>query len=476
MRAHFRRVLPVFDKGVVFPCLPVPTGVPVTGAFFGLAMSMFLAAILLCVPQPLDSPPPSFRAARRLVRLLDEHVRSIPGMHRLSTRRLMQGVSILAVVEWPAQPLFNVSLTRHERESLRRAARASVLASAAYSTFGVLLVEWARSPLQMIRAMWWMLCGLHRPRMAAFEIHTRGLGLRASDVLHAQWRPQLMDRQGDAGSKDVSPSTSTLAAYVPAHFIVLDHRERALILVIRGSLDLEDVVTIVEVEPTRHDERLLGRGCHGGMAAAARTLVARHERLLRDTLRRHPGYRLDLAGHSLGAGIATFAAVLLQRALPHLTVVHAYAFAPPCSLPLRESGRHDALVDAYVYAADVVPRLSVGSVHGLCEAVEVVTRRRDGRHDDGSRAGSSADATGARAEMHRRWAGLPRQSTRYPPGRLRQLEPVHARRRGGSGHEHRLLCPCRRGLGLLRVHPSMFRDHGFDRYACALASLAEQVQ
>lgn len=430
---------------------------------------MFLTAILLCVhpPQPLDSPPPSFRAARRLVRLLDEHVRSIPGMHRLSTRRLMQGVSILAAVEWPAQPLFNVSLTdRHERESLRRAARASVLASAAYSTFGVLLVEWARSPLQMLRAMWWMLCGLHRPRMAAFEIHTRGLGLRASDVLHAQWRPRLMARQGDVGSKDVSPSTSTLAAYVPAHFIVLDHRERAVILVIRGSLDLEDVVTIVEVAPTHHDERLLGRGCHGGMAAAARTLVARHERLLRDTLHRHPGYRLDLAGHSLGAGIATFAAVLLQRALPHRTVVHAYAFAPPCSLPLRESGRHDALVDAYVYAADVVPRLSVGSVHGLCEAVEAVTRR----HDDGSRAGSSADA-----ETHGRWAGPPRHSTRYPPGRLRQLEPVHARRRGGCGRELLLLRPCRRGLGLLRLHPSMFRDHGFDRYACALASLAEQV-
>ena len=142
-----------------------------------------------------------------------------------------------------------------------------------------------------------------------------------------------------------------------------------------------------------------------------------------------------------------------------------------------------SVVPTPAYAADVVPRLSVGSVHGLCEAVEVVTRRRDGRHDDGSRAGSSAhhgassaDAAGARAEMHGRWAGLPRQSTRYPPGRLRQLEPVHARRRGGSGHEHRLLRPCRRGLGLLRVHPSMFRDHGFDRYACALASLAEQVQ
>ena len=409
---------------------------------------------------------------------MDEHVGAIPG----STQRLLQGVSRLAVTEWPSQPLFNVALSGKERESLRRAARASVLSSAAYSTFGVLLVEWTRSPLQLIRVLWQMLCGLHRPHATAFQIHTKSLGLTARDLLHAQWRPRLLDHRGDAGPQDVEPSTSTLAAYVPAHFIAVDHAERAVVLVIRGTLALEDVVTIVEVAATPHDERELGRGCHGGMAAAARTLVTQHGSLLEETLRRYPGYRLDIAGHSLGAGIATFAAVLLRRSLPRRTKLHAYAFAPPCTLPLCESRRHDALVDAYVYAADVVPRLSIGSIHRLCEAAEKAEKAETSAHDE-----QTSVRAVVRDHVKASHRGRPTASMRFPTGRLRQLEPIAKpwgaqgsgggvgdawRRRGGRACEHVLLRPCRRGLGLIRLRRSMFRDHGFDRYECALTSLA----
>ena len=78
-----------------------------------------------------------------------------------------------------------------------------------------------------------------------------------------------------------------------------------MVLVVRGTLALEDMVTIFEVAPTRRDERELGRHCHGGMAAAARRLVEQHGVLLDKALREHPGYRLDLTGHSLGAGVAS---------------------------------------------------------------------------------------------------------------------------------------------------------------------------
>ena len=430
-------------------------------------MPCLLAAIVLCAHSPKEASP--FRASRRLVRLLDGHFRNIPG--RLSTQQLIQGVSKLAAAEWPDQPLKKVSLTSRERESLRRAARASVLASAAYSTFGVLLVAWTRSPLQVVQTLWWMLCGLHQPHRTAFNIHTRALGLHARDVLHAQWRPRLMDRQGERSDSGEPSSTSTLAAYVPAHYIVVDHHERAVVLVVRGTLALEDMVTAFEVAPTRSDERELGRHCHGGMAAAARTLVEQHKELLRSTLEMHPGYRLDLAGHSLGAGIASFATVLLRRSLPRGIAVHAYAFAPPCTLPLRESRRHDSCVDAYIYQADVVPRLSVGSVHGLSEAIAAFT---------GDSKAYASDATDGCYYLRK--ASRPQPTTRFPPGRLRQLEwlqeaasesgDARGRRRGGGSREHQLLCPDRRGLGLIRLRRSMFRDHGFDRYECALTDLA----
>lgn len=420
------------------------------------------------------------------MRLLDGHVRNIPG--RPSTQRLIQGLSRLAGVPWPEQPLKTVSLTnsRSEREALRRAARASVLASAAYSTFGVFLVAWTRSPIHAFRTLWWMICGLHQPHRTAFDIHTRSLGLSSRDLLFAQWRPRLTNDQGERaiqwngieppsrGSSTMSPAGS---AYVPAHYIVVDHVERAVVLVVRGTLALEDMVTIFQVAPSRRDERELGRHCHGGMAAAARRLVEQHSGLLHQALRDHPGYRLDLAGHSLGAGIASFATVLLRRSLPRGTKVHAYAFAPPCTLPLRGIRRHDSLVDGYIYRADVVPRLSVGSVHGLCEAIGTVTQEPE--------AHATASLAAAVRDHVRRAERLQQPTTRFPPGRLRQLEWVRHgkvedkntrwRRRGGVWREPlTLLCPSRRGLGLIRLRGSMFRDHGFDRYECALAALAAE--
>ena len=45
----------------------------------------------------------------------------------------------------------------------------------------------------------------------------------------------------------------------------------------------------------------------------------------------------------------------------------------------------------------------------------------------------------------------------------------------GVSCEHELLRPSRRGLGLIRLRRSMFRDHGFDRYECALTTLAESM-
>ena len=57
-----------------------------------------------------------------------------------------------------------------------------------------------------------------------------------------------------------------------------------------------------------------------------------HEETLRQSLREHRGYTVTLTGHSLGAGVATYAAVLLQRRLGRRVKVRAFVLAPPCTL------------------------------------------------------------------------------------------------------------------------------------------------
>ena len=57
-----------------------------------------------------------------------------------------------------------------------------------------------------------------------------------------------------------------------------------------------------------------------------------HEGTLRRSLQQNCGYTVTLTGHSLGAGVATYAAVLLQRRLGRRVKVRTFAFAPPCTL------------------------------------------------------------------------------------------------------------------------------------------------
>jgi hypothetical protein len=157
-------------------------------------------------------------------------------------------------------------------------------------------------------------------------------------------------------------------------------------------------------------------------------------------------------GHSLGAGVASFAAVLLRRRLGWRVRVKARAFAPPCTLPLRASRRLGHLIDGYVYHHDLVPRLSVGSLHTLLEALEL--------------AQDPACSDAALARHLRRRARRPHRDARFPPGQLTLLSPPPERR----APPRRRAC-AQRGLGLIRLQRSMLRDHGFDRYEGALAAL-----
>lgn len=75
--------------------------------------------------------------------------------------------------------------------------------------------------------------------------------------------------------------------------------------------------------------------------------------------------QLIITGHSLGGGVASFAAKLLRDSLPRHTSVSAIVFAPLATLPLSECAPYDRLVDSFICGADIVPRLSIGSLRHL---------------------------------------------------------------------------------------------------------------
>ena len=219
----------------------------------------------------LESPRRSWRTsqASAFLRLLQKFESDYPGLrHNLTAWQLSHGLWRLSQVEWPEEDVHETTAGVEERETLRLAARASTLASASYGPFGALLVGWSRGLGPLLSTSWQLLRGITRHQEVAFETHTRALGLRADDILHAQWRPKFYERRGRVGlpvrgAKAAASAAAAAAAaeaaaaaaaadgapfaYTPAHFVIVDHQERSVVLVVRGSLELADVLADMQV-------------------------------------------------------------------------------------------------------------------------------------------------------------------------------------------------------------------------------------
>jgi hypothetical protein len=79
----------------------------------------------------------------------------------------------------------------------------------------------------------------------------------------------------------------------------------------------------------------------------------------------HHRLRLVIVGHSLGAGVGALLSLLLR---PHFTSLRCYAISPPGALVSRHLGAAmDGWTVSVVVGKDLVPRMSLPSLHGLLD-------------------------------------------------------------------------------------------------------------
>lgn len=200
----------------------------------------------------------------------------------------------------------------------------------------------------------------------------------------------------------------------PRYYIVTDHSAQKVILVLRGSLTLGDIATDLTCESrefyfpdpesragtqkstfsvpfpadeastsTRQSEETETETplVHEGMYETALAVGSPHRpvhRAVRLALESQPGYNLDIAGHSLGAGVASLLAILwanpettqttIASGLPINRTVHAYCYACPCTMSSSLSRRCASLITTYAYSYDLVCRLSLGSIQDIRNA------------------------------------------------------------------------------------------------------------
>lgn len=158
--------------------------------------------------------------------------------------------------------------------------------------------------------------------------------------------------------------------------ILVDTEAKEVILSVRGSASLEDLVTDLQLSPVSMED--VGQVCgfngsefyaHRGILTRAKWIVndIKEKGVLRKLLLLPNGndeecyplsdYNFVLTGHSLGAACAAMIATMLK---PVISDLKCYAFCPPgCSTSLNYATECQKYVVSVVCGNDIIPRVNI---------------------------------------------------------------------------------------------------------------------
>ena len=172
-----------------------------------------------------------------------------------------------------------------------------------------------------------------------------------------------LPRGSGLDAKSVRVWVRSSALNRPGFMIVVDERRQEVVLAVRGTDNMSDILTDVSASSM---EKYGGR-VHTGFAQATawfrEQLWEADSGPLRVALAEHPGYSLRTVGHSLGGAIASMVAVDLMHDVG--CSVSAVVFAPGAGFSLGLGAQMASFVTAFVLHTDVVPRFSTAHVETL---------------------------------------------------------------------------------------------------------------
>jgi len=170
----------------------------------------------------------------------------------------------------------------------------------------------------------------------------------------------------------------------PVHYVAVDQAMGAIVVVLRGSMSISDVLTDLNCKPDQFIFRGQHYQVHRGILRSARELDIEIRPLVLSLREDNPGFKTVVVGHSLGAGVGTLlTAIWCSEQRGEMADTTCFAFGTPCVCCHALCKELAPIVTTVVVGDDVIPRLSLASMHALRKKVvstfdkDATTKKQD---------------------------------------------------------------------------------------------------
>ena len=158
----------------------------------------------------------------------------------------------------------------------------------------------------------------------------------------------------------------------PKFMIFVDESSKSIVLAIRGTFSLTDVIVDIICD----DESFLDGFAHRGILRGATRIMKQGKEVLREALEKHPGYRLVITGHSLGAGTAILITMGVLNNIYDFKVneVKCVALAPPPVFRSKKKipEKFTKNIQIFVNGNDCVPRLTLANMAQVIAMIRAI--------------------------------------------------------------------------------------------------------